>query len=135
VQTIRIRATASIIAVGDGYMGEVHAEDGMYIEFRPQPTKAEVIRQIQWTSDRLSLATTLDQEEQHLAAARPGMRDGYAPRDMSLVRAEAEAKILRAHEAERAAVRAENDRRRQANDGSINRWFRRFGRAPVGGRP
>ena len=133
MHTIRIRATARIIDVGAGYVGELDAEDGMHIDFRPQLNKAECLRLIQFASDRLGLATTLDHEDHHLASGRPGMRDGYAPRDMSLVRAEAEAKILRAQEAERAAVHAENDRRRTANDGSINRWFRRFGRAPAGG--
>jgi imidazolonepropionase-like amidohydrolase len=38
-------------------------------------------------------------------------------------------------DAVRKAVREENDRRQAANDGSINRWFRRFGRAPVGSAP
>lgn len=133
MQTIRIRATARIIEVGKGFMGAIDAEDGMHIDFKPKLNKAECLRLIQFASDRLGLATVLEQEEQHLAAGRPGKRDGYAPRDMSLVRAEADAEVLRGQEEERAAVRKENARRRERNEGSLNRWFRSFGRAPAGG--
>lgn len=125
---LKVRATARILDVGQGlHLAELDAEDGMHVDFRPQPTKAECLRQLEWAGDRLGLAVSLE-EDLTIAAGRPGMRDAYPRQDVSVVRAEARARVLQDQADNRAEVAAENDRRRACNERSTNSWLKRLKR-------